>query len=34
MVFSDAGVLPGASPGLGISVDETALGEPEMTWDA
>ena len=31
-VFTGAGVLPGGSPGLGITVDEDVLGEPAMTW--
>lgn len=30
--FSGTGVLPGDSPGLGITVDEAVLGEPESTW--
>lgn len=31
-VFTGGGVLPGGSPGLGITVDEDVLGEPAMTW--
>jgi cis-L-3-hydroxyproline dehydratase len=31
-VFTGGGVLPGGSPGLGITVDEDVLGEPTMTW--
>ena len=31
-VFTGGGVLPGGSPGLGITVDEDILGEPIMTW--
>jgi L-alanine-DL-glutamate epimerase-like enolase superfamily enzyme len=27
------GILPASSPGLGITVDEDILGEPNMTWD-
>jgi L-alanine-DL-glutamate epimerase-like enolase superfamily enzyme len=30
--YCDGGVLPGGSPGLGVTVDEDALGEPVMTW--
>jgi L-alanine-DL-glutamate epimerase-like enolase superfamily enzyme len=26
------GILPASSPGLGITVDEDVLGEPDMTW--
>jgi L-alanine-DL-glutamate epimerase-like enolase superfamily enzyme len=33
-VFTDRGVLPGGSPGLGITVNEDALGEPSLTWGA
>ncbi|AEM84141.1 mandelate racemase/muconate lactonizing enzyme family protein [Streptomyces violaceusniger] len=28
----EGGVLPGGSPGLGITVDEDVLGDPDMTW--
>ena len=31
--FVDGGVLPGATPGLGIEVDEEILGAPVATWD-
>jgi L-alanine-DL-glutamate epimerase-like enolase superfamily enzyme len=31
--FTEAGVLPGASPGLGLTVDLTVLGDPETTWE-
>jgi L-alanine-DL-glutamate epimerase-like enolase superfamily enzyme len=31
-IFTERGVLPGGSPGLGITVDEDVLGEPTMTW--
>jgi hypothetical protein len=31
-VLTGGGVLPGGSPGLGITVDEDVLGEPAMTW--
>jgi L-alanine-DL-glutamate epimerase-like enolase superfamily enzyme len=30
--FTGGGVLPTDSPGLGITVDEDALGDPDMTW--
>lgn len=26
------GVLPGGSPGLGVTVDEMVLGDPKLTW--
>ena len=31
-IFTERGVLPGGSPGLGITVAEDVLGEPTMTW--
>jgi L-alanine-DL-glutamate epimerase-like enolase superfamily enzyme len=31
-VFTDGGVRPAGSPGLGITVDRDVLGEPAMTW--
>ena len=31
-LFTDGGVLPGGSPGLGITVDREVLGHPVMTW--
>jgi cis-L-3-hydroxyproline dehydratase len=30
--LSAGGILPGASPGLGITVNEDVVGDPEMTW--
>ena len=31
-VFTDGGVLPAGSPGLGITVDRGVLGDPVMAW--
>jgi L-alanine-DL-glutamate epimerase-like enolase superfamily enzyme len=31
-LFTERGILPGSSPGLGITVDEAVLGEPDLTW--
>lgn len=31
-VFNGDGVLPVSSPGLGITVDEEVLGDPDITW--
>jgi len=31
-VFTDGGVMPAGSSGLGITVDRDVLGEPAMTW--
>lgn len=30
--FTEGGVLPAGSPGLGLTVDEDVLGDPDMTW--
>ncbi|MCF1595857.1 mandelate racemase/muconate lactonizing enzyme family protein [Streptomyces muensis] len=30
--FTEGGVLPGGSPGLGIEVDLDVLGDPDMSW--
>jgi hypothetical protein len=30
--FTDEGILPAGTPGLGITVHEDVLGEPSMTW--
>ncbi|MGY1644290.1 mandelate racemase/muconate lactonizing enzyme family protein [Geodermatophilus sp. SYSU D00703] len=30
--FADGGVLPAGSPGLGLTVDEAVLGEPDLIW--
>jgi L-alanine-DL-glutamate epimerase-like enolase superfamily enzyme len=30
--FAEGGILPGGSPGLGLTVDRDVLGEPEVTW--
>ncbi len=31
--YTGGGILPSASPGLGLTVDEAVLGEPCMTWE-
>jgi hypothetical protein len=30
--YAGGGVLPGGPSGLGVTVDEDVLGEPNMTW--
>jgi L-alanine-DL-glutamate epimerase-like enolase superfamily enzyme len=31
-VFTESGVMPSGSPGLGLTVDHQVIGEPAMTW--
>lgn len=31
--YADGGILPGSSPGLGLTVDEGVLGAPDLIWE-